>query len=158
MGHADHCDLLEAELDRFVATVGALDTVAWRRPVPPCPGWDVAELVAHTGGIHRWVAQMVREQAQQRLRREQMDLAMPADIAGYVEWFAAGATSLVDVLRACDPDASMWSWGADQHARFWSRRMLYETGVHHADTRLALAQEPALTLDPVAAAGGVDEL
>lgn len=40
------------------------------RPVPFYPGWSVADLVAHTGAIHRWVLQIVRSRATQRLRRE----------------------------------------------------------------------------------------
>lgn len=49
----------------------------------------------------------------------------------------------------------MWAWGADQHARFWVRRMLFETLVHRVDAELALGIEPAI--EPALAADGVAE-
>jgi hypothetical protein len=49
----------------------------------------------------------------------------------------------------------VWAWGPDQHARFWSRRMLYETVVHHSDAELALGREPVI--DRAVAVAGVDE-
>ena len=60
------------------------------------------------------------------------------------------------MLRAADPDARMWAWGPDKHARFWSRRMLHETAVHRADAELSLGIEPHI--DPPVAADGIDEL
>ena len=52
----------------------------------------------------------------------------------------------------------MWAWGADQHTRFWPRRMLHETLVHRTDAALALGQDPHPTIDPEVAADGIDEL
>lgn len=49
----------------------------------------------------------------------------------------------------------MWAWGADQHARFWVRRMLFETLVHRVDADLALGLDT--DIDPVLAADGVSE-
>jgi uncharacterized protein (TIGR03083 family) len=49
----------------------------------------------------------------------------------------------------------MWAWGADQHARFWARRMLFETLLHRADAELALGLEPAI--DRAVAVDGIDE-
>jgi uncharacterized protein (TIGR03083 family) len=50
----------------------------------------------------------------------------------------------------------MWAWGADQHVRFWSRRMVHETIVHGADSALARGEVPAL--DPSLAVDAIDEL
>lgn len=71
------------------------------------------------------------------------------------QWLAAGA-DLVSAMRATPGDSPMWAWEADRHARFWPRRMLHETGVHHADLRLALGCDSGL--DPAWAADGIDEL
>jgi uncharacterized protein (TIGR03083 family) len=49
----------------------------------------------------------------------------------------------------------MWAWGADQHVRFWVRRMLFETLLHRVDAELALGLRPAV--DRELAADGVDE-
>jgi hypothetical protein len=56
-----------------------------------------------------------------------------------------GGVELLTVLRAADPDAPMWSWGADRRARFWPRRMLHEATVHRADAELALGFAPGVT-------------
>lgn len=37
--------------DRVAATAASLDDEDWRRPVPWCPDWDVADLVSHLGGL-----------------------------------------------------------------------------------------------------------
>lgn len=49
----------------------------------------------------------------------------------------------------------MWAWGEDQHARFWARRMLFETLVHRVDAERAVGGESGIA--PALAADGVDE-
>jgi hypothetical protein len=49
----------------------------------------------------------------------------------------------------------MWAWGADQHARFWSRRQLHETLLHRIDLELAQGVEPHA--DAPVAADAIDE-
>ena len=122
--------------------------------VPTCPGWSIADLVEHTGIIHRWAAEMVRQLSAERLDRERMDVPVPPPEAR-ADWLADGAGEVVAAFRAADPDAPMWAWGADQHARFWPRRMLHETTVHRADAELALGREPVI--EPAVAVDGVDE-
>jgi uncharacterized protein (TIGR03083 family) len=156
--HDAACAALAAEIAPFVTELRGLDRAAWGTPAPACPGWTVLDVVEHLGTIHRWAATMVRECAPTRLNRDGMDMDLPGDPNGYADWFAAGALLLLEALREADGDDPMWAWGADQHVRFWSRRQLHETAVHHADVRLALDLEPALLLDPPTACDGVDEL
>jgi uncharacterized protein (TIGR03083 family) len=49
----------------------------------------------------------------------------------------------------------MWSWGADQHVRFWSRRQLHETLIHRSDLELAAGLSP--NFDAAVAADAIDE-
>ncbi|HEX6787425.1 MAG TPA: hypothetical protein VF076_09505, partial [Acidimicrobiales bacterium] len=49
-----------------------------------------------------------------------------------------------------------WGWGGDRRARFWPRRMLFETVVHRADAAFALDIEPVV--DAEVAVEGIDEL
>lgn len=158
MDHDAACAALAAEIAPFVTELRALGDAAWRTPAPACPGWSVLDVVQHLGTIHRWAATMVRARATERLGRAAVDMQMPDDALDHADWFATGAVELVDALRDADGDDEMWAWGADPHVRFWSRRQLHETAVHHADVRLALALEPALLLDPSLACDGVDEL
>ena len=71
-------DLAVAEIEAMAASCAGADPST---PVPTCPGWDLAELMRHTGEIHRWAATMVEQSSQKRLKREQLDWGVPADPA-----------------------------------------------------------------------------
>ena len=114
------------------------------------------DLAEHLGSVHRWAGHMVRNLSPERVPSRTLDLGMPADDAGIPTWLVAGNEALLDTFRAADPDAAMWAWGADQHARFWPRRMLHETTVHRADAELAGGRDPAI--DATVAVDGIDEL
>jgi uncharacterized protein (TIGR03083 family) len=151
--HVACCDVLTTEIAQFVDTLHGADMTI---PVATCGDWLLSDLVEHLGQIHRWAATMVRAKSDVRIDRREIDFDMPASSRGLADWFAAGGAGLVSTLRAADPDAAMWAWGLDQHVRFWSRRQLHETAIHHADAKLALGREPAMTT-PVAV-DSIDEL
>ena len=148
-----YCEALEREIARFAGRVRDADLAT---PVPTCPDWDLADLLEHTGIVQRWAAEMVRRRSPERLDRKTLDVPVPDDRAQLPEWLADGAGDIVAAFRESDPDASMWAWGADKHARFWPRRMLHETTMHRADADLACGREPAI--EPAVAIDGVDEL
>jgi uncharacterized protein (TIGR03083 family) len=150
--HSGYCDAVEAEIGRFAGAVRAVDGGT---SIPTCPDWTLAGLIRHVGTVHRWAGAMVRDLAQRRYGRDDFALDLPARTDEYADWLAAGARLLVPALRAADPDAPMWAWGADRHARFWSRRMLHETTVHRADAELALGRDPQVDAD--VAADGIEE-
>lgn len=110
----------------------------------------------HTGSIHRWATGLVDTRAR-RMRRikDTDDWERGLSPAAQAEWLCAGARPLLGALRSADPDEAMWAWGADQRVRFWSRRMVHETGIHRADAELALGLEP--WFEPAVAADGVSE-
>jgi uncharacterized protein (TIGR03083 family) len=153
MDHLEYCDAMAGEIERFAGLVRGADPSI---PVLSCPGWTIAALIKHTGTIHRWAAAMVRDRAATRLDRRTLDLGLPSRETGYADWLAAGASPLTSALRDASPDQPMWAWGADQHARFWSRRMLLETTVHRADAGLALGRAPEI--DAAVALDGIEEL
>lgn len=152
MNHEARCDAAAGEIERMAAVVrgAALDT-----PVPTCGQWTLADLVEHTGEVHRWATRLVEVEAQARIPSSEMGLVMPQAGSDYADWLAAGAGPLVAAFRHGDPDAPMWAWGADQHVRFWPRRMLHETTVHRVDAELALGLAPSI--DAGVAADGIDE-
>lgn len=152
MTHSDYCDAVAAEVRRFGDVIASADL---NTPVATTPPWSLAKLLKHIGTIHRWAGQMVQTNAQERLDFKLLDLHLPPDEAAYPSWFAAGGEQLVATLRAADPDAPMWAWGADHHARFWMRRMAHETSMHRVDAELALGRQPAL--DAAIAVDGIDE-
>jgi uncharacterized protein (TIGR03083 family) len=148
-----YVDAVHAEVTRMADAVRGVDP---ETRVPTCPEWTVAELVKHTGTVHRWAGQMVRDLATERLDPSTIDLGLPSDPRGYADWLAAGAEPLVAAFAAADPDAQMWAWGDDQHARFWPRRMLHETTIHRFDAELAVGADPSV--DRAVAMDAIDEL
>ncbi len=147
-----YCDLLEKELERFVAAIAGIDPGA---PVPTCPGWSARDVVEHIGGLYRWAEAHVRLLSQERIRARDLELGTPTDPKDWEPWLWQGMSALVDTLGSADPDAAVWTWGSDKHARFWGRRMLFETTIHRADLELTRGREPVVD-DPVAA-DGIDE-
>ncbi|MEU8926263.1 maleylpyruvate isomerase family mycothiol-dependent enzyme [Kitasatospora sp. NPDC048545] len=146
----DHGTAVAAETARFVAAVQQADPSL---PVPGCPGWTLADLVRHAGSVQRWFTVLLRQRIQEPPRSRDVDLRLPERPEDYPAWLAESAELAADAFT--DLDAPMWAWGADQHARFWVRRMLFETLVHRVDAELALGLTPVV--DPALAADGVAE-
>ncbi len=105
-------------------------------PVPSCPAWTVAELLAHVGRVHRWVEEMVRTGATRRGRFP--DPPPPEQLP---DWYEEGLALLTGTLEQVDPDDMVWNWMAlaPAPARFWPRRMAHETAVHRWDAENAVA-------------------
>ncbi|MFI1970483.1 maleylpyruvate isomerase family mycothiol-dependent enzyme [Streptomyces cinnamoneus] len=152
MKPADHVAAVAAETARFVDAVKQADLST---PVPSCPGWTLADLTRHTGSVHRWFSVLLRQRVQQPPASREVDLNLPEQPGDYPDWLARSAAESADAFAATDLDGPMWAWGADQHARFWVRRMLFETLVHRADAELALGLSPRI--DRALAVDGIDE-
>lgn len=131
----------------------AARTVGPDAATPATPEWTMAKLVKHTGTTHRWVLAIAA--TRQFANPGDLDLGLPDDEAAYPEWIEAGAAQLTATLREIDPDDDMWSWGPDQHARFWSRRMAHETTIHRWDAQSATAAQDAIEV--ALAIDGIDE-
>lgn len=122
--------------------------------VEHCPEWNVADLVRHLTGVH-WFWRTIAadrlseppDQAHRPARAEPDDL-VPA--------FEAGAEQLVDVLRAADQKAPVWTWfPGRQDIGFITRHQVQEAAVHHFDA--ANAAGKPWSIDPVVAADCVEE-
>ncbi|ARF53820.1 maleylpyruvate isomerase family mycothiol-dependent enzyme [Streptomyces gilvosporeus] len=149
---AAHRAAIAAETARFVEVIRGADPAT---PVPDCPGWTLVELVRHAGSVQRWFSVLLRQLVQEPPRSRDVELHLPEHEDGYADWLAASAAEAESVFAVTDPEAPMWAWGADQHARFWVRRMLFETLVHRTDAELALGLQPVI--DGGLATDGVDE-
>ncbi|MER5778076.1 maleylpyruvate isomerase family mycothiol-dependent enzyme [Streptomyces sp. NPDC002039] len=152
MNPAQHTAAVATESAALVATVAAADLST---PVPTCPDWTLEDLTRHVGSVHRWFTELLRRRVQQPPARREVDLRLPEHPDALPDWLAASAAEAAEVFAATDPDAPMWAWGVDQHARFWVRRMLFETLVHRVDAELALGLSPHV--DRALAVDGIDE-
>jgi uncharacterized protein (TIGR03083 family) len=149
MNHAEHCDALDLEVERFAV---AMSLVSGDTIVATCPGWTVDAAALHLGTIHRWAEELVRTRSSVRIPRATLSLD---EVSVSPEWIRQGGQQLVETLREADPNDEMWAWGFDQHLQFWSRRQAHETLVHRMDVELAGRIEP--TADCALASDAIDE-
>ncbi|MGQ4383986.1 maleylpyruvate isomerase family mycothiol-dependent enzyme [Streptomyces sp. SAS_270] len=123
--------------------------------VATCPGWQVRDLVRHTGMVHRWATAFVAEGH----TSYHPDGGLPdLDGAELLAWFREGHRRLVDTLATAPADVECWSFlPAPSPLAFWARRQAHETTVHRVDAESALAEAPtAIATD--FALDGIDEL
>ncbi|MEU5052500.1 maleylpyruvate isomerase N-terminal domain-containing protein [Streptomyces sp. NPDC021096] len=126
---------------------------------PTCPDWTLAQLALHVSSAQRGVEGIVRDRVK--------EFRVPTDETagtGGAEAFdadsldahlAEGARQLVETLREAGPETEVWTFGAEQTAAFWARRMTLETVMHRADVFAAVGAE--YTVDAVLAADCLDE-
>lgn len=142
-----------AAFERHAAAL--IDLIAAADPaalVHGCPGWTLADLVTHTGGIHQW--------AQHAIVHGNPDGGPTepgaTDPDTLMRWYAESAHNLVDVLRITAPEAPAWTFGPQQTASFWFRRQAHETAVHLWDARASQGIETGI--EPGIAVDGIDEV
>ncbi|MGW0392716.1 maleylpyruvate isomerase family mycothiol-dependent enzyme [Streptomyces sp. NPDC003042] len=125
--------------------------------VPTCPEWRVADLLRHTGAVHRWAAGFVADAAQ-----EPLPFPEAPDLTGaeLLAWFREGHAALVRTLSEAPADVRCWTFlptDPPSPLAFWARRQAHETTVHRFDAQAA----QGVAFSPVApefAQDGVDEL
>lgn len=119
-------------------------------PVPTCPGWTMAELVAHLRDVHWSWATVVDELRQERVTEDPVWSGPPL-VDG-----RAQADRLVSVLGAADPAAPCWTWAPwQQDVAFVLRHQVQEAAVHHFDAANAVGAP--WSMEPAAAADAVEE-
>ncbi|WP_317441865.1 maleylpyruvate isomerase family mycothiol-dependent enzyme [Streptomyces collinus] len=125
--------------------------------VPTCPEWQVADLLRHTGVVHRWAAALVADgHTAPRPLGDGPDL----DGAELVAWYRDSHRLLVETLAAAPADLECWTFHpapCPSPLAFWTRRQAHETAVHRYDAESARGG----TASPIAAgfaADGIDEL
>ncbi len=129
------------------AAEGRLD-----REVPTCPGWDLAELVWHTGEVHDFWRQIAKGPL---LHPAEAKPTERPDGEELVSWFREGVVELTRVLAGLDPETRLWTWAPQKNGAFIPRRMAQETAVHSWDAHRASGSPSPI--EPQLAADGIDE-
>lgn len=150
---AEHIDAVDAQ-GRALATAAAAAGPA--AAVPTCPRWQVRDLLAHIGMVHRWAATHVREgRAAVAGGRQPRPEKAPA--GGELDWYVDGHAALVAALRAAPLDIDSWKFlPAPSPLAFWARRQAHETAIHRADAESARDRRPVYETE--FAVDGIDEL
>lgn len=153
MEHREYLDGLHTQITGMAADLQGKDPST---TVSTCPDWDLAELIRHTGRVHRWVTEIARTRSLEYVNWKKLELGLPEDPSGLSAWLAAGADPLIEVLSAADPATPLWSFAPDASVGWWTRRQLHETTVHRTDGQLTVGESPEI---PAAVAlDGVEEL
>ncbi|MEU6513819.1 maleylpyruvate isomerase family mycothiol-dependent enzyme [Streptomyces sp. NPDC046978] len=123
--------------------------------VPTCPGWQVRDLLRHTGMVHRWAASFV---AEGHTSPHPVGGLPDLDGSALAAWFRDGHRHLVDTLSSAAPDVRCWHFlPAPSPLAFWVRRQTHETTVHRIDAEAARGGAPT-TVARALALDGIDEL
>jgi len=122
--------------------------------VEHCPGWSVADLVAHVVDVHWFWATIVEERLAEPPATHRRPARVPDD--RLVATFRAGAERLCRVLADAVPHDRVWTWApAHRDVAFVIRHQVQEIAVHHWD--VVRAAGGALLIMSDAAADAVDE-
>ncbi|OKK03411.1 hypothetical protein AMK26_18015 [Streptomyces sp. CB03234] len=126
-------------------------------PVPVCPGWQVRDLLRHTGVVHRWATGFVTEGY---TSHQPMGDEPGLDGGELVDWFREGHDRLVTALTEAPDTLECWTFlPAPSPRAFWARRQAHETAVHRVDAQSALRAGAGVPgVAPAFAADGIDEL
>lgn len=135
--------------------IDAAQRAGWDAPVP-ATDWTVRDLVTHTGGVHRWAADIVTTCASTGDTAAGQAVGTGPQDGELVEWFENGHAALVATLRSAAPDLECFTFlPADSALHFWSRRQAHETAIHRVDAEGAAGNvvsffEPAFAQDGIA--------
>lgn len=172
MENAEYVARFHHEVRDFEAALRTAARAEAAPLVPSCPGWSIADLAAHLGGVHRFVSRILRDRLQ--VPPDTSDLALfelPAELTGWpdpakgphtgplhpelADWFARGAAALEGLLRESSDADPVWSWSAERTAGFWLRVQTVEAAVHRWDAQGAIGERAPLDVELAAEAVGL---
>src|SRR4051794_4015680 len=123
--------------------------------VPSCPGWTVADLVAHVTGLLHWV----RENVSRGVTTRPEDRTTPPrpDWPVALDELRRELTDTIETLEVLDAEFPAWNWAPQpKKLAFWQRRMAHEISVHRWDAEAAAGR--ATPIEAKLAADGVNEV
>ena len=131
--------------------------------VPTCPGWNVRDLLVHTGLAQRWCTAVLTDGV---ARPDEKSLL--ADLGDYpdpLDWLDDGVVELLNALVRADPEGDYFFFLKNASAskrEAWARRQCHEATIHAVDAMAArLGAAPSAThvwFSARLAVDGIDEL
>jgi uncharacterized protein (TIGR03083 family) len=136
-------------------TLSALANGNLDRAVPTCPGWDVAQVLTHLGGVYGWAAEVVASEGERPSRPRPEPPAQRSQLLG---WFDEQRGKLLAELRSRHPDQPAWAFptAVPQTVAWWYRRQALETAMHRVDVERAAGDSPS-PIGSELAIDGIDE-
>ncbi len=151
MDPSAHLAALRRADARFAeAAAEAVLQSGWHAPVPGCPGWTLADLVHHLGGVQHFWAWVVRTRAASPKGYAEPPRHPDDELLG---WSVAQAAELETALAGADPADAVWTWAPQRDVRWVARRQCHEAVVHTVD-----AEQVIGGVRPIPADVGLDGL
>jgi uncharacterized protein (TIGR03083 family) len=144
--HSQYLDQLRADLAIFRSTAPPDLTAS----VPGCPKWDITDLLAHLGGVHRWAVQAIHADTQLPPRTVHAPQG-----AMLMDWLCEGLSDLIEELGSADPSTPCPTWAGPGNVAWWLRRQAHETVIHRWDLQSAFG--PCDSIPTGIACDGVQE-
>ncbi len=143
-------EALRAHTERLAEQVAATDSDA---PVPTCPGWTVADLVAHVGHTQHWVAEIIERRIVDPTELPTEMASVPSEPDQWPTWLNDGGARAV---AACTDEAlaaPVFNAAADDRTggEFWLSSLLNEAVIHGADAAAAAGSDYDVDADVAAA-------
>ena len=131
---------MQAHAERMAEYVGAADSDA---PVPTCPGWTVADLVAHVGETQNWVSEIIERRIADPTQLPTEMATVPTEPGDWPAWLSDGAARAVEAFSDEALEAPVFNAAADERTggEFWLSSLLNETVIHGADAAYAAGRE-----------------
>ena len=121
--------------------------------VPSCPAWTVAQLVGHTGWVHRWVNTVLRGDPAQQPSPKSIEAAPTGPEV--LDFYRQALDDLLVSLTQVDPARIYKTFAGPRDGYWWTRRMAHEAAMHRWDAQNATGT--AAPFEPGSAADGVEE-
>jgi uncharacterized protein (TIGR03083 family) len=155
MSQINHSDYIAAFISDAAAIRDVFASAGAETAIPATPKWDLGRLVKHIGTVFVWGSAVV-EQRPERVDPKTLEIGLPEKRDDFGDWLVQKAGEAAGVMAEADPTDDCWSWGADSHALFWSRRLAHEISVHRWDIQSAVGSpEP---INAALACDGLDEI
>jgi uncharacterized protein (TIGR03083 family) len=137
---SDYVDAIATDSER-VAELAGQDRLGVA--VPSCPGWTLADLIAHLGEVQRFWAANVRTANPAAAWPEE---APPMDGDDPAGWMRQSTAELLGALRAAADTDPCWTWwGNPATAGAVARHQVQEAAVHRWDAENAAGAPTPLT-------------
>jgi uncharacterized protein (TIGR03083 family) len=121
--------------------------------VPTTPQWSMADLVAHVGQTHHWVAEIVERRIVDPTQLPTEMAVLPADPGQWQGWLEESAQRVAGALSDDALEAPVFNAAGDERTggQFWMSSVLNETVVHGFDAANAAHRPPDIDADIAAA-------
>jgi uncharacterized protein (TIGR03083 family) len=122
--------------------------------VPSCPGWEIADVIGHLGGVYSWATSAVEGGGE----RPAGPQSPPGDPSELLSWFGEKREAMLASFRNHRDTDPAWVFisASPQTVGWWVRRQAFETAIHLFDVESA-AKRDLSRVDPAFAAEGIDE-